>query len=279
MIDARYPVSRLQWPCEEAVEPWEARSEVVLHREGAVMAEACSLARCRAAAVAESPTVEALDVSAWSMEDLASVLAARRAAGLAERIDAAGVLIARGLSVAGAAAVLGCSKTATYEAFTVSRAGPEIRQAVRAGQVTASHAMALMQEAAEADRPGLLRAVRQRKLSVRGLKRLIQQRAGGVAGAMAEGVAPADADVAVFERALGDVLGSEVRVAASEAGVQLALTCYGIEALQGLLERLAAGPAPESAELPGSSAGHRVTIALDSIDSLQALVGHLLPDL
>lgn len=96
-------------------------------------------------------------------------------------------------------------------------------------------------------------------------RRLIEDRQGAVRR---------DVDLKAFASALREVLGSEVSIDWSAGGGgTLAFDWFGVEELQGIMERLARGGVPHG---PLPARLRRLVIKLENLDELSQLTGHLL---
>jgi ParB family chromosome partitioning protein len=120
----------------------------------------------------------------------------------------------------------------------------EVKQMLLRGDISMGHARAI---ATSPDAPDLARRIVAEGLSVRQAETLAKQRKPGLAEAFARAPArrakqAADADIAILERQLGDILGLKVKVASDGSRGTVTLAYSSLDQLDMICQRLSGEP-------------------------------------
>lgn len=216
--------------------------------------------------------IRAIVLSETAVEQLSELPEGSWAAqALPAKIQIARLLAAEGARAAEVAVLLGQPRNVpeVWRWIALGRASPALQSAIDSRRLTLGHARPLLALPHAQQEDWVTRAVRGR-WSVR---QLTQQLAGG-------GTAPAaesSPDLAQLESQLSQQLGAGVRIdwaATTGEGRALRIEWFDIEALKGVLARLAEGP--EQLHAPAGTARRELVIPVADATELGALTDHLL---
>jgi ParB family chromosome partitioning protein len=189
--------------------------------------------------------VQHLDHRAASLAALVENLQREDLSPLEEAEGFRKVLDNFGVSQDDLAGAIGKSRSHVANTIRLLQLPPGVRDALRAGQISAGHARALL---THAQPEAALAAVLARRLNVRETESLVLDPeipadratpANPTAGDRSPGPSPSDPDLAALERSLSERLGLVVRISARSGSGKLVISFQNHDQLDGLISLLA----------------------------------------